>query len=182
MSMEEYDLEDVSKVLTWIFLLFPHFALSHGLSNINMITVFNQVCDSQCQLIPGCTRELMCQLLPQFNITAPCCGNDYFDWENYGIGRHLFFMFLVGIAVFTFLLLSEYGLIATLIYKIRSYFTSSKPIVSDEILDSNVLEEKEKVKAMSKSEIENHNLVINGMSKVYGNFVAVNDMHIAVEQ
>lgn len=27
MSLEQYDLQDTAKVLTWIFMIFPHFAL-----------------------------------------------------------------------------------------------------------------------------------------------------------
>lgn len=74
MSLEQYDLQDTAKLLTWIFMIFPHFALSHGLGNINMVTAFNQICDMQCKLIPGCTKEIMCEILPMFNSSAPCCG------------------------------------------------------------------------------------------------------------
>lgn len=183
MSFEEYDLQDVAKTLTWIFLVFPHFALSHGLSNLNMITMFNQVCDTACNLTPLCTsRELICQIAPIFNVTAPCCGNDYFDFDNYGIGRNLMFLFLVGLFSFIVLLLNEYGVIATLFYSIKSCFTKFTLSTSDDTIDSNVLEEKEKVRNMSKSEAESYNLVVNGMSKVYGNFVAVNNISVAVEQ
>ncbi len=74
MSLEQYDLQDTAKLLTWIFMIFPHFALSHGLGNINMITSFNQICDMQCKLIPGCTKEIMCEILPLFNSSVMCCG------------------------------------------------------------------------------------------------------------
>lgn len=183
MSMEEYELEDVAKTLTWIFLLFPHFSLSHGLSNLNMITIFNQVCDSQCNLIPFCnSREFLCAILPEVNMTAPCCYNDYFDFDNYGIGRNLLYLFLVGTFVFTLLLLIEYGVIASVFYSIKSSFTKFEISTANDEVDSNVLEEKEKVRNMSKMEIESYNLVVNSMSKVYGKFLAVNNMSIAVEQ
>lgn len=57
--MEEYDLEDVAKTLTWIFLLFPHFALSHGLTNLNIVSVFDQICDTQCDLILLCMNRFV---------------------------------------------------------------------------------------------------------------------------
>lgn len=181
--MEEYDLEDVAKTLTWIFLLFPHFALSHGLTNLNMITVFNQICETQCNLIPFCNSvDVLCDIAPIMNMTAPCCDNDYFDFDNYGIGRNLLYLFVVGIFAFGMLLLNEYGIVAALFYSIKSRFKKITIIASDEPIDSNVLEEKEKVRNMSSLEIKNYNLVVNNMSKVYGKFVAVNKMCVAVEQ
>lgn len=183
--MDEYDLEDVAKTLTWIFLLFPHFALSHGLSNINMITIFNQICDTQCQLLyPLCNdREFLCAVAPTLNITAPCCDNDYFDFDNYGIGRNLLYLFVVGISVFAVLLLNEYEIFAAAFYSIKSFFVSKFTLdPSTEPIDSDVMEEKEKVQNMSKLEIESYNLVVKNMSKVYGKFVAVNNMCVAVEE
>ncbi|KAJ6632964.1 Phospholipid-transporting ATPase ABCA3, partial [Pseudolycoriella hygida] len=184
MSMEEYDLEDVAKSLTWIFLLFPHFALSHGLSNINMVTIFNQICDTQCNLLhPFCDNmETLCRLEQFFNITAPCCHNDYFDFDNYGIGRHLLYLFVVGVIVFVVLLLNEYGLVAAVFYKIRNCFVKFTLEPSTEPVDSDVQEEKDKVLNMSRFEIESYNLVVDNMSKAYDKFVAVNSMCIAVEQ
>lgn len=201
MSMEEYNLADTAKILAWVFMIFPHFALSNGLNNINTINLFNQICDRQCQLVPGCTRELVCQILPHLNLTAPCCGEifnkfffyflcpkfvtfsdyDYFDWTN-GIGRNLVFMTGTGIVFFSVLLITEYRLISSVTYKIKSWFTSFHLVKSDDPIDSDVIQEKNRVKTMSKMEIENHNLVLKEMSKVYGKFVAVNDMSIAVEQ
>lgn len=181
--MDEYDLEDVAKTLTWIFLIFPHFALSHGLSNLNMITIFNQICDSQCDLYNFCfDRETLCALAPKFNITAPCCYNDYFDFDNYGIGRNLMYLFIVGTFAFIVLLVNEYGIMASVFYWIKSYFKTVEINASDEAVDSNVLEEKEKVRNMSQMETESYNLVVDSMSKAYGKFVAVNSMSIAVEQ
>lgn len=181
--MEEYDLEDVAKTLTWIFLLFPHFALSHALTNLNIVSVFDQICDTQCDLLPLCmNRDHLCEIAPLFNLTAPCCENDYFDFDNYGIGRHLLYLFVVGSCVFALLLLNEFGIMASLFYSIKSRFSKFTLIPSDEPLDSNVVEEKEKVQNMSGSEIATYNLVVNNMSKVYGKFVAVNSMCIAVEQ
>lgn len=183
MSMEEYDLEDVAKALTWIFLLFPHFALSHGLSNINMITIFNQICDTQCNLLPLCnSRETLCSLAPFFNITAPCCDQDYFDFDNYGIGRHLMYLFVVGAVAFVVLLLVEYEIVSSVFYAIKSSFTKFTLNESNEPLDADVLEEKDKVQSMTELKIQSYNLVVNNMSKVYGKFVAVNNMCVAVEQ
>lgn len=182
--MEYYDLEDVARVLTWIFLLFPHFALSHGLSNLNMVTIFNQICDTQCSLAEGICRkrEDICIIAPILNITAPCCDNDYFDFDNFGIGRHLLYMFVIGTVVFAILLLNEYGIFASLYYSVRSRFSKFIVETSNEALDSNVLDEKNRVQNMSTMEVQSNNLVVRNMSKAYGKFLAVNSMSIAVEE
>ncbi len=183
MSMEYYDLQHIAKPLTWIFLLFPHFALSHGLSNLNVINSYNQICDIQCNMLPFCNnRTTFCEIAPMFNFTADCCENDYFDFDNYGIGRHLLYLFVVGALVFVLLLMNEYGHLAALFYSIRSYFTKFTITASDEQVDSNVMEEKERVQNMSHSDVQSYNLVVNNMSKAYGKFVAVSNMCVAVDQ
>lgn len=53
---------------------------------------------------------------------------------------------------------------------------------SDEPIDFDVVEEKNRVEAMSESVIKSHNLVLLELSKSYGKFVAVHDMSFAVEQ
>lgn len=65
----------------------------------------------------------------------------------------------------------------------KSCFTS--PINRDEAnepIDFDVVQEKNRVKAMSETDIQNHNLVLLKMTKLYGKFLAVHDMSIAVEQ
>lgn len=109
--------------------------------------------------------------------------NDYFKWNNYGIGRNLLFMSCTGIAFFVILLVTEYSVVSSSIYSIRSFFTSTKsPNESDEPIDFDVVEEKNRVKQMSETEIRNHNLVLMEMTKLYGKFMAVHEMSIAVEQ
>ena len=72
MSMEIYDLSDVADILKWIFMFFPHFALSHALSNINTVTQLDEICTLRCNSSPLCTPKLMCFLFPT------CCGEFYF--------------------------------------------------------------------------------------------------------
>lgn len=109
--------------------------------------------------------------------------NDYFKWNNFGIGRNLVFMTCTGIAFFIILLVTEYSLVSSSIYTIRRYFTSAfKRDELDEPIDYDVVEEKNRVKAMTETDIRNHNLVLMGMTKLYGKFLAVHDMSVAVEQ
>lgn len=67
-SLKTYDYTLSSKILTWIFLILPHFALNASLRNMQNMTQTVQVCDTQCARIPICNKDLMCSLLPD------CCG------------------------------------------------------------------------------------------------------------
>lgn len=109
--------------------------------------------------------------------------NDYFHWNNFGIGRNLLFMSCTGIGFFIVLLVTEYSLISSSIYSIKSFFTPAvSRTESDEPIDFDVVEEKNRVKDMSEPDIKEHNLVLMELSKSYAKFVAVHDMSIAVEQ
>ena len=43
MSADIFDIRDVADALTWVGLMFPHFALTHGFSNLNIMNTFNDV-------------------------------------------------------------------------------------------------------------------------------------------
>lgn len=81
------------------------------------------------------------------------------------------------------LLITEYSLISSSIYSIKSFFMSAASRdESDEPIDFDVVQEKNRVKDMSEVDIKDHNLVLMELSKSYAKFVAVHDMSIAVEQ
>lgn len=67
-SLEFYHLDNIADALKWIFLIFPHFALSHSLNSVNVITQTEQMCRVRCELDANCSEELMCKLVPS------CCG------------------------------------------------------------------------------------------------------------
>lgn len=54
------------------------------------------------------------------------------------------------------------------------------PLLSQN-LDEDVNAEIQKVKEMSQEQIKNSNLVLNGLTKYYGNFLAVNQLYLDVE-
>lgn len=78
-GMEIFDLKDTSKALTWIFMVFPHFAFSHAFNNINMIQTTKQICKYQCKQMGNCEEEyikkVICILFPE------CCGK----YSNYSL-------------------------------------------------------------------------------------------------
>lgn len=58
MSLPTYDLRHVADGLTWAFLLFPHFALSHSLNSINLVVQRIELCRLRCEAMPGCTEQV----------------------------------------------------------------------------------------------------------------------------
>lgn len=55
-------------------------------------------------------------------------------------------------------------------------------IVNEEIIDSDVLEEKRLIMKMKEKELSKYNLVIKGLSKSYGHIKAVKDMCVAINR
>lgn len=75
MRFDGFNLKHVADTLTWVFLVIPHFSLSNGLSNMNLINVFVEVCDQQCKLLGICEKEKQCAINPR------CCSkhkNEFF--------------------------------------------------------------------------------------------------------
>uniref|UniRef100_A0A182T123 ABC transporter domain-containing protein n=1 Tax=Anopheles maculatus TaxID=74869 RepID=A0A182T123_9DIPT len=167
-----FDLRHVAEGMEWGFLIFPLFALSHSLSNMNIAVATQQVCDSQCALIPSCTQELLCQLFPQ------CCNTDIFTFERTGISRNLMYLFVVGLVSFLLLMCIEYRVIDRL-FK-RKAKQSAPPTEADDI-DSDVRMEKLRVRGLTEGEIAANNLVLRDVTKYYKKFLAVNQLSLAVE-
>lgn len=68
LQLPMYKMESVGKNLVWYFLLFPHFALSHSLNNINRLGIKQSQCNINCDAIVGCDKNTnMCDII------AECC-------------------------------------------------------------------------------------------------------------
>lgn len=76
-------------------------------------------------------------------------------------------------------LLKDHMLFEWFIYK---YLRLSKklPALGQQEMDPDVKEEVERIRNMSNSDIDNGNLVLSGLTKFYGNHLAVNQLHLAV--
>ncbi|XP_058116459.1 phospholipid-transporting ATPase ABCA3-like [Anopheles ziemanni] len=167
-----FDLTEVAEGMEWAFMIFPLFALSHSLSNMNIAVATQQVCDSQCELIPNCTPELLCQLFSQ------CCNTEIFTFERTGISRNLMYLFVVGLICFLLLMFFEYRVFARIFR--RKTKTAAPPSEADDI-DSDVRAEKLRVRSLTDGEIAANNLVLRDVTKYYKKFLAVNQLSLAVE-
>lgn len=67
MRFDGFNLKDLADTLTWFFLAVPHFSLSNALTNLNLINVFKEVCDQQCNLLNICDKQAQCDFNPR------CC-------------------------------------------------------------------------------------------------------------
>ncbi|XP_050098673.1 phospholipid-transporting ATPase ABCA3-like [Anopheles aquasalis] len=167
-----FDLRNVAEGMEWAFLIFPLFALSHSLSNMNIAVATAQVCNTQCQLIPNCTFEMLCREFPQ------CCNTEVFTFERTGISRNLMYLFVVGLLSFLALLFIEYRVLDR-VFRRKSKL-AAPPADSDDI-DSDVRAEKARVRALTEGEIAANNLVLRDVTKYYGKFLAVNQLSLAIE-
>ncbi|XP_058065569.1 phospholipid-transporting ATPase ABCA3-like [Anopheles bellator] len=167
-----FDLMDVAEGMEWAFLIFPLFALSHSLSNMNIAVATAEVCDSQCELIPDCTPELLCQEFPQ------CCNTAVFTFERTGISRNLMYLFVVGLVSFLLLMFVEYRVLDRLFGRKAS---RTVPPTEGDDTDSDVLAEKRRVRELTGAEIVANNLVLRDVTKYYKKFLAVNQLSLAVE-
>ncbi|GAB0097260.1 ATP-binding cassette sub-family A member 3 [Sergentomyia squamirostris] len=161
--------------LTWVFLLFPYFALSNGLSNINTLNTIIPLCNTMCEWPSQHCCEV--DLLPD-----TCCVQGYFDFKAPGIGRDLTYMAVVGVTLFIVLLLKETRVFEGIFYRGKKAIQLAIPETEEEGgLDNDVQAEKRRVHDMTQPDIENHNLVLKDMTKYYGDFLAVNQLCVGVE-
>lgn len=107
----------------------------------------------------------------------------YFAWKEPGIGRNLVFMFGTGIFYFALLLLNEYRVFQKFYFFIwNSLKLKFIKIAASEEIDADVLEEKKRVDSLiSSKEFASHNLILQNLTRFYGNFVAVNRLSLAVQ-
>uniref|UniRef100_A0A1B0GH75 Putative lipid exporter abca1 n=1 Tax=Lutzomyia longipalpis TaxID=7200 RepID=A0A1B0GH75_LUTLO len=169
------ELVHVADGMTWAFLLFPHFALSNGLSNLNTLNTFIPLCNTLCNW----PSEECC--MPQ--LPDQCCVQGYFDFTDPGIGRDLVYMAVVGVIMFGILLIKETRVLEGVFYRGKKAIEAPIPETEEEsgLLDSDVQAEKNRIREMTLADIENHNLILKDMTKYYGKFLAVNQLCVGVD-
>ncbi|XP_053689795.1 phospholipid-transporting ATPase ABCA3-like [Sabethes cyaneus] len=181
LKYSEFNLKDVAETLEWIYLIFPHFALSHSLNNINLALTIQQICKAHCEAMPFCSEELLC------SFDKRCCDTDIYSFQSNGISRNLVYMLGVGVISFAFILIKEMRLLECRIKcripwesaAIESTAGSRETIPINE--DSDVADERHRVAHFQDSDFDRHSLVLRDVSKNYGSFPAVSRISLAVE-
>uniref|UniRef100_A0A182PQD2 ABC transporter domain-containing protein n=1 Tax=Anopheles epiroticus TaxID=199890 RepID=A0A182PQD2_9DIPT len=106
LKLREFNLGHVADTMEWFYMVFPLFALSNSLNNINVIQTTREICEAYCNAMPLCSPRLACK----FN--SMCCDVEIFSFSPKGINRNLVFMLGVFVLSFTILLLKEYRILA----------------------------------------------------------------------
>lgn len=125
---ELFDLRWVGDPLGWTFLLFPHYSLTRGMSNLNIMQSTIAACDRQCvAVLPTCDYDMMCNtdlrcdmiMIPEqrflCDLQVSCCKRDFFTLEEEGISIMLIAMVVVGFVSFILLFFIEYRVIKSII-------------------------------------------------------------------
>lgn len=95
-----------------------------------------------------------------------------------GMGINLVMMGAGGVIFMTFVLLKDYFIFTWIRYKLSSRNPPLPPISSS---DDDVIAEIDRVRNKSASQIIDSNLVLRGLTKLYGKHLAVNQLHVGVE-
>lgn len=143
-----------------------------------MFIIIFQNCNSLCAISQDCTdTNSVCDISPQ------CCNLNHYRFESPGIGRNLLYLVVVGIILYVFLFLKEFGYLKKLRYKMcHAKDTSALESIPTVGLDSDVMDEKLRVRNMLEKHVKEENMVMRDMVKVYGKFMAVKSVSVAVKE
>ncbi|XP_050743794.1 phospholipid-transporting ATPase ABCA1-like [Drosophila biarmipes] len=154
--------------LFWAFHIFPQFSLGIGLAKINLNMVARSFCAS------GISYREVCDLRPE------CCF-PYLSWRRLGVFWELLFMLGSGILYFLILFLMEFRLIPLLVFKIRQKLIQEPLPPTDGHLDGDVDHELKRILLMTADEISTKNMVLDRVTKYYGQFRAVDQVSLCVQ-
>jgi ATP-binding cassette subfamily A (ABC1) protein 3 len=127
------DLRWLAEPLGWVFLLFPHFSLTKGLSNINIMQATLATCERQCAVVEICEFDQICVPNPlcdgdltnfptlQFlcQLQQSCCDKNYYSFEENAVGRIMVALVVVALGSFIILFIIEYNVIKMIINRCR---------------------------------------------------------------
>lgn len=180
-----------AEILEYPFSLLPIYCVSKSVREMVTSSIKIKACDSLCNQLnyKNCTRLTICNELD----ISMCCieDNPFLGWKEPGIARYLFTMIVVATVSFAILLAKEYELWNKVLYKKQEetmMLSGTKPKsneskkveVNAEVEDDDVVEEKQRVLAMTSSEVTAHSLVCRELSKRYRRLVAVDRLTFAV--
>ncbi|KAJ3635397.1 hypothetical protein MTP99_008310 [Tenebrio molitor] len=169
LEIKDLDLLYVAHPLHWVLLFIPFYSVAKGAYDLGTIYSLRNVCLAQAPSLDRACEK-----------TTKCCGlDDFYSMGSPGIGRNIIISFLMFIFLFGVLIFNEYGFFSYFMNKIVNY---SKPPVQNITLESDVQEENNKIRTMSRYErSRNYALVLQNVTKYYKNFLAVNGLCLGVK-
>lgn len=180
----------IGDALDWIFTtVVPNYCMGQGLMNMYSNYEFTKRCEK---------ISILCMYLPP-NVLNPCCkgrcgdtciefNENYLAWELPGIGRYLIFMAIQGLVYLFLLFLIESGVINQFIYCMKGqnnisvgFETGMYEKVVEEQEDDDVSAERKRItNTPLENLLETDSLVIQGLSKQYGGYKAVDNISFGI--
>lgn len=135
LNNETLGLQHVAKPLGWIFLIFPHYSLARGMSNLFVKQSTVDICEQQCSYFPQCSNIGVKTICDNVNIDCggeindpilrlmcslkdSCCDTSFFSFNETGVGIQLIALTVIGFVSFLILFAIEYRWIQNLYSKI----------------------------------------------------------------
>lgn len=87
-----------------------------------------------------------------------------------------------GIVVFIILLAIEFGAVKFIKMLIFQFMPKTYPYTDPASIDDDVLTEKERIDQMSLNQLKSETMVMQNVSKFYGNFCAVNKFSVSIKR
>ncbi|KAJ8311155.1 hypothetical protein KUTeg_011294 [Tegillarca granosa] len=171
--------KDIGDALDWIFTtVVPNYCMGQGLMNMYSNYEFTKRCEK---------ISILCMYLPP-NVLNPCCkgrcgdtciefNENYLAWELPGIGRYLIFMAIQGLVYLFVLFLIESGQNNISV----GFETGMYEKVVEEQEDDDVSAERKRItNTPLENLLETDSLVIQGLSKQYGGYKAVDNISFGI--
>ncbi|XP_058060642.1 phospholipid-transporting ATPase ABCA1-like [Anopheles bellator] len=168
LGTDMFELEELSEVLSNVFLIFPHFALCDAIVNLSHMSVTIDTC--QADRPPGVTA-------------LPICDETlyYYQWDRPGIGRHLLYSLVMTVIYFVLLFLLDFKVLKLIVQKGREWYHRKRHRATETTeMDSDVKREKDRIATLPEEERYRTNLVVQGMTKYYSSFLAVNQISLGM--
>lgn len=111
---------------------------------------------------------------------------DYLAWETPGIGRHLFYLFMIGIVSFLILFCIEAKIFSVINYhyeaKRFAQRTALVPAFKPDVEDADVAAENSRIRNTDLNELlKSENMILKDLTKYYKGFLAVNNLCLGIK-
>lgn len=137
LNNEVLGLQYIAKPLGWVFLIFPHYSLARGMSNLYVKQSTINLCDTQCSYFPQCSDigvQTICdntfidcggEVIDQIqklvcSLKNSCCNRNFYSFDDAGVGTNLVALALIGVISFLVLFVIEYRWIQNLFFTVKS--------------------------------------------------------------
>lgn len=181
LNFEALELQDIARILDWIFMFIPHYALTSGIRNTNLEYLRYTTCRKAVQICvkAGFDEDFCWEFISKQQHQCTERTEHYFTWAKPGILRNIIITLLVGIVCLIILLLIEFKMFDKVIYALQG---KKKYDPDDEDEDNDVVAERKRIQELSLDEISNYNLVVRNMTKYYKKFLAVKGLCLGVNR